>query len=281
VEVSMSRPTTGRTVAVLVLAGLAVLTSLAGCGSGGHPAAAGSATPTPQPAAPVTSAPATTAAPSSPAPAPTSPAPPSPTPRSSSAPRSPAPPGPELLREGASGPEVLALQRRLVELGYWLGTPDGRFGPSTAHALTALQKMSGIGRDGVVGPDTRRALEHATRPRPRSGGGTLFEVDLARQVLLIVRDGRVEWALDTSTGAVAGTTPTGRYSVFRQVDGYDTSPLGVLYRPKYFVGGVAVHGYPSVPPYPASHGCVRVTNDAMDWLWSTGRLPIGMRVWVY
>jgi lipoprotein-anchoring transpeptidase ErfK/SrfK len=55
----------------------------------------------------------------------------------------------------------------------------------------------------------------------------------------------------------------------------------VLYRPKYFTGGVAVHGFPDVPPYAASHGCVRVTNAAMDWLWATGRTPIGRPVWVY
>jgi len=69
--------------------------------------------------------------------------------------------------------------------------------------------------------------------------------------------------------------------VFRQVDGYDRSPLGVLYRPKYFYEGVAVHGYPSVPAYPASHGCVRVTDQAIDWLWSSGAMPIGTAVWVY
>jgi len=80
---------------------------------------------------------------------------------------------------------------------------------------------------------------------------------------------------------VAGTTPTGRYTVQQQVDGYDHGPLGVLYRPKYFVGGVAVHGYPSVPPYPASHGCVRVTDAAMDWLWANDSLPIGQPIWVY
>jgi cell wall hydrolase len=176
---------------------------------------------------------------------------------------------------------VRALQQRLTALGYWLGTPDGRYGPATVHALTAFQKIAGVGRDGVLGPDTRRVLAQAQRPHPRSGSGTLIEVSLARQVVLLVRDGRVEWVLDASTGRVAGTTPTGRYHVFRQVDGYDTGPLGVLYRPKYFVGGVAVHGFPDVPPYPASHGCVRVTNEAMDWLWSTGRIPIGLPVWVY
>jgi lipoprotein-anchoring transpeptidase ErfK/SrfK len=80
---------------------------------------------------------------------------------------------------------------------------------------------------------------------------------------------------------VPGTTPTGKFGVARQVNGYDVGPLGVLYRPKYFHDGVAVHGYPSVPPYPASHGCVRVTNAAMDWLWANGALPIGGPVWVY
>jgi lipoprotein-anchoring transpeptidase ErfK/SrfK len=42
-----------------------------------------------------------------------------------------------------------------------------------------------------------------------------------------------------------------------------------------------MHGFPQVPPYPASHGCVRLTNEAMDWLWSTGRTPTGRTVWVY
>jgi len=189
--------------------------------------------------------------------------------------------GPSALRLGATGPDVLTLQRRLEALGYWLGTPDGRFGSSTEHAVTALQKIAGLRRDGVAGPATLRALTAGLRPRPRSTAGRVVEVDLSRQVLLVAVDGRLVWTLDTSTGAVAGTTPVGRFRVYRQVEGYDHGPLGVLYRPKYFVGGVAVHGYPQVPPYPASHGCVRVTNAAMDQLWSTGALPISGPVWVY
>jgi len=97
----------------------------------------------------------------------------------------------------------------------------------------------------------------------------------------VVADGRVLWVLDTSTGTVPGPTPRGHYTVYRQVDGYRVAPLGVLYRPKYFVGGVAVHGFARVPPYPASHGCVRVTNAAMDMLWTQGLMPIGSTVWVY
>src|SRR5256885_1121470 len=127
----------------------------------------------------------------------------------------------------------------------------------------------------------RQALDPAPGPRPRPPAGSPIEVELSRQVALLVVDGQVEWVLDASTGRVAGTTPTGRYRIFRQVDGYDPGPLGVLYRPKYFNGGVAVHGFPDVPPYPASHGCVRVTDAAMDWLWATGRTPVGRPVWVY
>ena len=77
-------------------------------------------------------------------------------------------------------------------------------------------------------------------------------------------------------------TPPGRWEVYRQVDGIREGALGRLYRPKYFhTDGIAVHGYPSVPPYPASHGCVRVTNPAIDWIWENDVMPIGVDVWVY
>jgi lipoprotein-anchoring transpeptidase ErfK/SrfK len=225
-----------------------------------------------------TSAPATP--PSTTTPPPQSPPPAGPT-TEPPATTGPAPPAPDLLRAGATGPEVRELQERLVELGYWLGEPDGVFGTGTRHAVVAFQKANQVGIDGVAGPQTRDALESADRPAARSEAGRVVEVDLDRQLMLIAVDGRVEHVFDTSTGAQPGTTPPGRYQVFRQVDGYDHGPLGTLYRPKYFVGGVAVHGYPEVPPYPASHGCVRVTNAAMDWLWRTGMLPIGQPVWVY
>ena len=41
-----------------------------------------------------------------------------------------------------------------------------------------------------------------------------------------------------------------------------------LWRPRYFNGGIAVHGSPSIPAYPASHGCARVSNAAMDMIWA-------------
>lgn len=174
-----------------------------------------------------------------------------------------------------------ALQQRLSGLGYWLGTVDGVFGPSTVHAVVAFHKAQGLARDGTAGPATLQALSTAGRVEPRSHSGRLIEIDLSRQLLFVVDGGRVEWVMDACTGISPGSTPTGVFHVFRQVDGYDHSPLGVLYRPKYFSNGVAVHGYPIVPPQPASHGCVRVTNAEMDWLWSHAAMPIGAEVWVY
>jgi hypothetical protein len=246
-------------------------------------AAAGCASPVGEPG-PAPTPPAASGASAIPTPTPPASASPTTEPPPATAPpptTEPAPPAPDVLRVGAAGPEVRELQERLVDLGFWLGEPDGVFGTGTQHAVLAFQKANRIGVDGVVGEQTRDALDSAARPTARSEHGRVIEVDLDRQLLLVAVDGRVEHVLDTSTGAVPGTTPAGRYQVFRQVDGYDRGPLGTLYRPKYFHGGVAVHGYPDVPPYPASHGCVRVTNSAMDWLWRTGRMPIGQLVWVY
>ena len=59
------------------------------------------------------------------------------------------------------------------------------------------------------------------------------------------------------------------------------STLGILYRPRFIVGGVAVHGYSSVPNYPASHGCIRVSNSAMDMIWGQNIMPMGSRAWVH
>ncbi len=169
-----------------------------------------------------------------------------------------------LLRLGSQGPAVRNLQHRLSSLGYWLGGVDGRFGNLTRHAVSALQKAA---------------------------SGSAVEIDLRRNLLLIVRDGKLATTLNTSTGGgysytsggvtSIARTPQGVFAVFRQVDGLDISPLGELWRPKYFAGGYAIHGSASVPPFPASHGCVRVSNQAMDWIWTTNRMPIGIRVWIY
>jgi peptidoglycan hydrolase-like protein with peptidoglycan-binding domain len=186
----------------------------------------------------------------------------------------------EGLAVGATGPAVQELESRLDALGYWPGGVDATFDRSAEHAVVALQKVAGLGRTGTVDAATAGALLAGVAPVVQSTTGRVVEIDLAHQVLTVATDGRVTAVFDTSTGRRAGTTPTGRFHITREIDGPHRSPLGLLYRPKYFVGGVAIHGYTSVPPTPASHGCVRVTYPAMDHLWATGMIPIGTDVWV-
>ncbi len=199
--------------------------------------------------------------------------------------------GRPLVRRGSRGRAVRYLQRRLVALGYWLGPQDGVFGSLTEQAVYAVQKAAGLTRDGVVGPVTWARIDAGTRPRARYGG-RLVEIDLDRQLLLIVSHGKVETILNTSTGSGeryfsqgrwdVATTPPGAFHVLREVDDWDPGPLGDLYRPKYFNGGIAVHGYADVPPRPVSHGCCRVSLKAMDMIWQTTKaMPIGRTVRVY
>jgi hypothetical protein len=200
-----------------------------------------------------------------------------------------APPAP--LGPGASGPAVLALQQRLTSLGYWLGSPDGHIGETTVQAVYALQKAAGIGRDGLVGPATSAALSQGVLPHPRSTSGQVIEVDLQRDLVMLVSNGKLGYVLNTSTGggyrytdqgtASQADTPVGDFHIFRQVDGMVTDNLGQLWRPKFFDSGFAVHGDSDVPPYPVSHGCVRVSNEAIDWIWSNNLAPIGTEVRVY
>jgi N-acetylmuramoyl-L-alanine amidase len=196
------------------------------------------------------------------------------------------------LRPGDTGLAVVALQERLRSLGYWLGTPDGTYGGLTVQAVTAFQKVEGLDRDGIAGAGTTSALDNAARPRPASGSGDLIEVDKARQVLFVVRDGAVQWTVNVSTGTEeayqvngrteVADTPVGHWEVGWAYDGVDVGELGGLYRPRYFHrDGIAVHGYHDVPAYPASHGCVRVSNAAIDWIWADSLMPIGSAVWVY
>ena len=54
------------------------------------------------------------------------------------------------LAPGDSGDAVLSLQRRLVELGYADGTPNGKYGPATISAVMFYQQCNGLDQDGLA-----------------------------------------------------------------------------------------------------------------------------------
>jgi peptidoglycan hydrolase-like protein with peptidoglycan-binding domain len=184
------------------------------------------------------------------------------------------------LRQGSRGAAVVTLQRRLAALRYDVGRVDGIFGYDTLHAVIAFQKVQRIGVDGIVGRVTWSRLASPTIPRPRYTSSTAaIEVNLSRRVVYVTKSGRITRILDASPGKPSTPTVTGRFTIYRQVNRWDRSPLGMLWRPNYFYRGYALHGSTSVPTYPASHGCVRVTIAGMNRLWS--QLSVGERVYVY
>jgi peptidoglycan hydrolase-like protein with peptidoglycan-binding domain len=199
-----------------------------------------------------------------------------------------------------SGSDTARIQQRLIDLGFWLNAVDGDFGLTTSQAVMAFQKFSGIDATGNVNQATADALTTANwRAHGLADAGTLVEIDKDRQLLFIVQNGRTVWIFNTSTGdgqpyteedqntpgevqEGVSVTRNGLHAVYRErAEGWWEGDLGRIYRPKYFSGGQAVHGSNSVPNYPASHGCVRVTVQAMDFIWDTNLLPMDTPVWVH
>ena len=163
----------------------------------------------------------------------------------------------------------------------------------------AFQKWRGLPATTVVDLDAAIAL-NTELCRPAAGRpGDLFEVDKTRQLAYVVRGGKVKYVFNTSTGngesydeedqkeagqRVIGVavTPTGTFRTYREYDlnRYE-GELGSLYRPKFVIGGIAVHGSPRVPNYPASHGCLRVINLVMDLIWREDLVPLRSVVWIH
>jgi peptidoglycan hydrolase-like protein with peptidoglycan-binding domain len=171
----------------------------------------------------------------------------------------------------------MALEQRLNELRYDVGKVDGVFDTTTAYAVTAFQKVTGRSRTGRATDDVVAALPSAALPAALvpGGGANRVEIDLKRQVLFLYEGNALAKILPVSTGSgerfcVDGRceraiTPGGSFRIYRRAKGWETSPLGRLYNSQYFNAGIAIHGSPSVPPYPASHGCVRIPMSAAEW----------------
>lgn len=185
------------------------------------------------------------------------------------------------LKPGSKGWHVTYLQRKLRANGYWLSSADGQYGQTTQQAVMAVQKVYGLRRDGVCGPSTWAVIARLHRAGSRTRSGNAIEIDKAKQVIRVVEGGRVTWVFNTSTGTSRTPTPAGRYAIERAINGIRHAELGDLWRPRYFYHGYAIHGSSSIPGYPASHGCARVSNSAMNYIWSADLAPMGRRVWVY
>jgi lipoprotein-anchoring transpeptidase ErfK/SrfK len=195
----------------------------------------------------------------------------------------------------------------------------GRFGYALLFkafcliSVLAIALPNLVAVEGQAGQTTRQVVEEKPRAdqassnRPEAGELTAtkseeandtlsvadyprIDVDLSRQMLSVIDgSGRITKVLPISSGSGGwyvsegekrrAVTPTGRFRVYRKIGGWRKSPLGLMYYPVYIVGGIAIHGSPSVPRRPASHGCIRIPMSVAVAFYNT--TPIGTVVNVH
>ena len=185
--------------------------------------------------------------------------------------------------------EVRQAERQLSEMGYWTGSVDGIVDEATRSALIAFQKWEGRPITGKLTVADLDAIRAATPPKARDAGYAHVEVDIDRQVLLFVNEEDAVRVLPVSTGSgkpymdegqmSVAYTPRGRFVVYDKTFGWENGVLGSVYYANYISGGVAIHGYLSVPTQPASHGCIRIPMFAAREV--SKLMPVGTIVLVY
>lgn len=180
---------------------------------------------------------------------------------------------PKVLR---SGREALLFNRLLAEAGYHMGDISDRFDESTGLAVLAMRKVNDLPRTEDYDPRLFTMLLRG------DGGfepvhdqhGRYVEVDLSRQVMALIEDGKPTDVFHVSTGAFG--TPTGTYSFYSKAPGYNQKGM---YYSVYYSGNYATHGYYTVPTYPASHGCVR--NPEVYSVFIYDWISLGDPIYIY
>lgn len=178
---------------------------------------------------------------------------------------------------GSTGAKVILLQRGLKRLGFAVGL-TGLYDDGTARAVNAFRKTNGLGRDGFATTDVySRVFRRRGAFKPRfPKAGRHVEFDWSRQVLALIDKGKAHRVYHASSGKPSTPTVFGTFSFYRKQPG--TNSLGMVHS-NYFIGGYAIHGYHSVPNYPASHGCIRV--PVPNALQIDRQIDLGQRIMVY
>jgi peptidoglycan hydrolase-like protein with peptidoglycan-binding domain len=180
-------------------------------------------------------------------------------------------------------------ERKLADLGYWTGPIDGVLDTATQTALIAFQKWEGRSLTGRLTVEEFEAIQKSDTPTPRDPGYAHVEVDIDRQLLLIVDENGAIKVVPVSTGSgkefvddgqtSVAYTPRGRFIVYDKIAGWENGPIGRMFYPNYISGGVAIHGSKNVPTQPETHGCIRVPLFAARKI--SKLLKVGTIVLVY
>jgi lipoprotein-anchoring transpeptidase ErfK/SrfK len=178
---------------------------------------------------------------------------------------------------GAHGTKVLLLQRRLLSLGYAIPV-NGSYDAGTSRGVLAYRKANNMRRTGYASKAVyRKAFLGRGRFKlkyPRAGKHVEF--DWSRQVLVLADRGKAFRVYHASSGKPSTPTVFGTFRFYSKTPG--TNSEGMV-DSNYFIRGYAVHGYPQVPAYAASHGCIRIPipNAAAVYGW----IALGDPIFVY
>ena len=169
------------------------------------------------------------------------------------------------------------LQFALGRLGY-ITSHSGRIDPYTSDGILAFRKVNGLSR--TSDPDYG-VFERLLRGQggfrlryPRAGRHVEFS--WTRQVVVLADHGRPQAVYPASSGKPSTPTVFGTFHFYRKDPGTNSEGM---YDSNYFIGGYAIHGYPDVPTYPASHGCIRVPNWEAPGIFAS--IKIGETIFVY
>jgi hypothetical protein len=159
------------------------------------------------------------------------------------------------LHEGQCGDVVVGFKKAMRKMGY-IANSGSCFGGKTARGVLAYRKVNGMSRSYRAGAGlVKRVFSgHGEYKVLHPGAGEHLEAPLSKQVLVFAKGDKPFAVYPVSSGKSSTPTVTGHFTFIRQEPGYNSHGM---YYSFYFYGGYAVHGYESVPDYPASHGCIR------------------------
>jgi putative cell wall-binding protein len=169
-------------------------------------------------------------------------------------------------------------EQTLKRQGYVLHDVDGYTDRFSVWAVYAFEKVAGLGANGHFAEREWRAMLRNPRLPVRRPDlpKTHVEINIGKQLILLIKDGKVRNHIHTSTGKPSTPTIRGTFTVYEKRNYRQSNGM---YRSIFFHGGYAMHGYPSIPLYPASHGCARTYDGNEDFIYP--RVFIGERVATY
>jgi hypothetical protein len=181
------------------------------------------------------------------------------------------------LDPGNRNQYVSIFKNLLDKEGYYVGNGK-KYDSGTERAVMAYRKTNNMSRSYNATPEIFKTLADGKGGFNLKfpGAGKHVEVDISRQVMALAQNGKAKHVFHVSTGAPSTPSDKGTFRFYRKDPGYNS--IGMYYS-VYYNRGEATHGYKSVPPYNASHGCIRnpIPNSRFIYNW----ISLGNTMHVY